>query len=97
MTETPLILGPGKSGVISLKCKLGGSHILKEEDILLLKTFMNSMKNCPTKSQIKRTLEGRVMTSGEHLQVLHSIVDGLEKHSRECEEVNNFNFYILIF
>ena len=43
MTETPLILGPGKSGVISLKCKLGGSHILKEEDILLLKTFMNSM------------------------------------------------------
>ena len=97
MTETPLILGPGKSGVISLKCKLGGSHILKEEDTLLLKTFMNSMKNCPTKSQIKRTLEGRVMTSGEHLRVLQSIVGGLEKHARECEEVNNFNFYILIF
>ena len=45
MTETPLILGPVKSGVIAFKCKLGGSHHLKGEDILLL--------NTPARKQIR--------------------------------------------
>ena len=42
-------------------------------------------------------MDGRVLTAGEHQQVLDSIIEGLGVHARDCEEVNNLNAAFISF